>query len=798
MKKTTLLFFLFILNGFCSTAQSVADYTFTQSLETYTPVTGIVSTAVGDDGSENNIPIGFDFNFGGANYTTFSISTNGFIRLGDLINGQGFTNALSPTSIQKPLIAAFWDDNNRNTGSIQYVITGVSPDRTLEIGWDNINLGNGGAQSAIASGSFKMRLHETTGKIEMVYGPTLTSAGTMTASIGLNDMSTFLSVSPTTSISTTSSITANNTISSTEFLVGQKFTFLPGDPCSGTPTPGSTISNFASICSNVTFNLNVENQTTGFGVTYQWQSSSDGLTFIDIAGATNSIFTTMQSTATTYQCIVTCGGVSVISNPVEVLMSGISECYCTPTYTNGKTDGDLISNVVITGTTLANNSGTDPVNPAYTYFTGQPNYTAILQIGQTYEINITVGTFAQQNVAVWIDYNDDGTFSTNERVGISAEIPGNGIGTFPIELDCNASPGLHRMRIRDVWNTISSAIDPCANFGYGETEDYDITIEDGVVCIAPTALGTSLINPTSAELTWVSSCNPIGSDVHFGLAGAGLPAGTPSHPNSVSPLTISNLTALTNYEFYVRSVCEGTQVSGWTGPFAFTTLPPPIANDECANAISLTAGTTFSENAIVASNIAASKSIGPPNPSCASFNFGGDVWFSTIVPNDGNITIEVQSNPGSPFIDSGMTAFIGSCDNLVAVGCSDDEGVGSFSRLNLSGRTPGETIYARVWEYGNNVQGTFQVSAWSPTLSSTTFDQSNFKYYPNPVSDYLNIFYSDLISKVIVYNMLGQEMFIQKPNAIQSKIDVNGLSSGTYLVKVFSNDLQNTFKIRKE
>jgi hypothetical protein len=36
--------------------------------------------------------------------------------------------------------------------------------------------------------------------------------------------------------------------------------------------------------------------------------------------------------------------------------------------------------------------------------------------------------------------------------------------------------GVHRMRIRDVWSTGAGTIDPCINYGYGEVEDYDITI----------------------------------------------------------------------------------------------------------------------------------------------------------------------------------------------------------------------------------------------------------------------------------------------------------------------------------
>lgn len=158
MKK---VLFLFLFLAQFAHSQSVGNYEFSQSTETYTPVVGTNSTATGDDGTQNGIPIGFNFNFWGINYTTFSISTNGFIRLGNPIANQSWVNTLSVTSTQAPLIAAFWDDHNRTTGSISYLVSGVAPNRILSIGWDNINLGNGGAVSTSEFGSFKMRISET-------------------------------------------------------------------------------------------------------------------------------------------------------------------------------------------------------------------------------------------------------------------------------------------------------------------------------------------------------------------------------------------------------------------------------------------------------------------------------------------------------------------------------------------------------------------------------------------------------------------------------------------------------------
>jgi hypothetical protein len=794
MKKIIFVLVLISAQGF---AQAVSGYLFSQTTEIYTPVVGTNSTATGDDGIQNNIPFGFPFNFGGEIYTTFSLSTNGWIRLGGVVNGQSWVNNLSPTNPQNPLIAPFWDDHNRNTGSIQYAASGVAPNRMMEIGWDNINIGNGGAVSPNAFASFKMVLHETSGLIEFFYSNTLNTAGALTASIGLLDTTSFLSVNPALIPSTVSSATANNAITTTEFLLGQKMVFTPQPYCSGLPAPGNTLSTSQNLCDGLPFDLSVENPSTEFGISYQWESSVDGITYNPIANGFSAKLSTTQFGTHWYQCVVSCGASTQISTPILVTATPTVICYCVPTYTNGKTDGDLISNITITGTTLANNTGTEPVNPAYTHFTGQPNYTATLFPGVLYEINVTVGTYQQQNVAVWIDYNDDFVFTAEERVGFTlTEIGSNETGTFSILLDCTAPAGMHRMRVRDVWNTEAATIDPCANYGYGETEDYDIMIEGFAGCVAPFGTVVNNINTVSALLSWETGCGHLSWDVYVGPAGGGLPA-NPSYSNILSPYLVTGLQPFTEYEFYVRANCANG-ISDWSEATLFTTLPLAVPNDECTNATPLIPGGTFEEHAVVATNVGATKSVGAPNPTCAVFGFGGDVWFSTVVPADGNITIETQADPGSPVLDTGLTVFSGDCAALTSLGCSDDTGTTSFSRLALTGLTPGAIIYARVWEYANDTYGTFQVSAWNTALSSNTFEVNKLHYFPNPASDMLTVSYAYPIQKVTVFSVLGETIYSAQFDSNLVQLPVSNLVAGTYWIKIESNEYNHTVPFLKK
>jgi|GEM_PF-2061814 len=278
----------------------------------------------------------------------------------------------------------------------------------------------------------------------------------------------------------------------------------------------------------------------------------------------------------------------------QTFTTGTSLLYCDPVYTTGKTSGDLIANIVINGTTLSNNSGSAATNPAYTYFTGQPNYTTTLQAGSSYTVTITIGSFGSQNVAAWIDYNDNGVFETSERIGTTgtstAGIPtGNGSASFGISLACNPPLGTHRMRVRDVWLTAGTTIDPCASYGYGETEDYDVTISAADPCPKPTTLAAASITQTTASLSWVLGCAETNWEVKIQAAGAGVPTSSGVAVTSTT-YAATGLTVGTNYEFYVRSACTpGSLYSTWSGPFAFSTLDNAPA---CATMVSPANGAT--------------------------------------------------------------------------------------------------------------------------------------------------------------------------------------------------------------
>ena len=91
--------------------------------------------------------------------------------------------------------------------------------------------------------------------------------------------------------------------------------------CSGTPTAGTATGTPSSGCGTYTSVLNLTGSTGGSGVTYQWQSSPDGITWTNVAGATTLPYTVTVTGTIYYQCIVTCtsSGSTATSTTIELL-----------------------------------------------------------------------------------------------------------------------------------------------------------------------------------------------------------------------------------------------------------------------------------------------------------------------------------------------------------------------------------------------------------------------------------------------------------------------------------------------
>ncbi|MEI6815183.1 MAG: T9SS type A sorting domain-containing protein [Bacteroidota bacterium] len=90
-------------------------------------------------------------------------------------------------------------------------------------------------------------------------------------------------------------------------------------PCSGIPTAGVTTSGSNPVGQNVVFKLTLAGAENTDGLTYQWQSSPDGITYSDITGAIAKYYSTSGTMDTWYQCVLTCSNSSLTSISTPLL-----------------------------------------------------------------------------------------------------------------------------------------------------------------------------------------------------------------------------------------------------------------------------------------------------------------------------------------------------------------------------------------------------------------------------------------------------------------------------------------------
>ncbi|WP_225035661.1 T9SS type A sorting domain-containing protein [Winogradskyella sp. SM1960] len=83
-------------------------------------------------------------------------------------------------------------------------------------------------------------------------------------------------------------------------------------------------------------------------------------------------------------------------------------------------------------------------------------------------------------------------------------------------------------------------------------------------------------------------------------------------------------------------------------------------------------------------------------------------------------------------------------------------------------------------------------------LSVDEFEQNALAVYPNPAKDVLNIDYKSALTAVKIYNIVGQEVLHMATTSSQVQLDVSEFTSGIYIVKLFAEEGQHSFRVVKD
>ncbi|WP_412985413.1 T9SS type A sorting domain-containing protein [Pontimicrobium sp. IMCC45349] len=402
------------------------------------------------------------------------------------------------------------------------------------------------------------------------------------------------------------------------------------------------------------------------------------------------------------------------------------------------------------------------------------------------------------------DLGDSGTLTIANDAGVaSTDVTAIGIvtvGPFPdatnvvITLQHETDP-LCNVDMAPVVNVCPPTNDECVDA---------IALACDDVIVSDTSLATDSGYNASSDV-WYSYTGTGLEDVTLALCNSNYDtyirvfedcAGTNEIGNDDSCGTRSEVTftsdGVTTYYILVEGYATNAGVFELTVSCA-ANIPPP-ANDDCGAATPLTLGVElFGET-----NAGATQSAGD-QPTCDSFGFIADVWYSFVAPASGEVTI--QTTLGTA--DNANVAVYDDCANLDAnaIGaCTDDVGA---VNADYTGLTPGATYYVKVWNDGalppptaGRVEGSFDILASDTTLSIGGVEGNNaFEYFPNPVNDKLSLRAQNNIQNVVVFNMLGQQVIRTSPNLTSSDVDMSALQAGAYFVQITIEDKTETIRI---
>jgi hypothetical protein len=171
---------------------------------------------------------------------------------------------------------------------------------------------------------------------------------------------------------------------------------------------------------------------------------------------------------TTYTSLT--GDTIFVNDTLKTLVENLPEITCNPTAECSY--GDMIVEFILNDLDHYDSTGCDPNG-----FGDHTNRIATLERGTKYELQASVG-YADENLSLWIDFNDDLVFDANELLLADMNIAAASVLTSDsVQIPATAATGMHLMRVRIRWQ--ESSADPCIAFTYGETHDYMALITYG-------------------------------------------------------------------------------------------------------------------------------------------------------------------------------------------------------------------------------------------------------------------------------------------------------------------------------
>ncbi len=293
----------------------------------------------------------------------------------------------------------------------------------------------------------------------------------------------------------------------------------------------------------------------------------------------------------------------------------------------------------------------------------------------------------------------------------------------------------------------------------------DIYIDLIPSCKRPDNVAASNIDMTSANISWTERGTATSWEIEYGPHGFTLGSGT-NISVTQNPYTLTNLTSATNYDVYVRSDCGNNDFSGWSINHASFATAVCDETDQCAYTFNLS-------------------------------DSYGDGWngASLDVQQNGVLIASLTISSGSSATETVML-----CDNISTSLVWHSGNYDSEASFTVVGPN-GATIYTASYpSAGTLTTFTTDCNGTGGGIDNITLSDNSISLMPNPADNYIELSVNSnvKVKEAVVYNAFGQMIQIVSLTDNHARIDLSGLASGMYFVRVNGEKVTATKKfIRK-
>lgn len=169
----------------------------------------------------------------------------------------------------------------------------------------------------------------------------------------------------------------------------------------------------------------------------------------------------------------------------------------------------------------------------------------------------------------------------------------------------------------------------------------------------------------------------------------------------------------------------------------------------------------------------------------------------TPLDTPADILITIENTSGMPAIYYlGDVEIEPGIEGEITVYASEEDALAGVNPLDETAEISGTATFYATVTVGDCTTAPFAVTV-DVVLDTKGFDMAAFSYYPNPVADVLNLHYSENITGVQVFSIVGQQVVSAAYNESSVKLDLSQLASGTYIVKVSTENASKTIKVVK-